>query len=512
MEPTWKNLQVAGTSGAQMLLILAEWVAVGYRNPEFLGEMLALLPRTVRRSLTLDEFVRVSMAEAFYALSTDDTDGTIRTLEIVLRMDSELVDTYIRALAHLWIGRAYRGKAEYSIAYNHIVAARELVLTLSDSKCLMAVIQLQEGWLLFQRGASDEALSVFDEAESVLSGTDHWLARGNIESARSRIIRRSGDYVRSIEHSNRALELFEKSHPGHPNWARAVTNLAFVKRLLALQLKKRIDSFAARRGSSTTAKAAISKRLRPLHKQYQDLYRGAIAQLERAKKIYSSHEQQTGLGRASVVAGYLHLDVGDLELAEREANRALEIADRTANVTLKARALMLSGLIESANVDELLGHPEEAPSFARRAKEHCLQALALAQNTQDKRLIVNAHLALGEVTTNIYFNDYELAKQCVESASALIVANDADYVLDELTALQRKLKRTVEIDDTLRGWSQGIVFGKSLQEVTEEFSEFVVTQVWLREERKISRVAKVLTMSPKKVRRLLRHAESGELS
>lgn len=40
--------------------------------------------------------------------------------------------------------------------------------------------------------------------------------------------------------------------------------------------------------------------------------------------------------------------------------------------------------------------------------------------------------------------------------------------------------------------------------MTEEFAEMVIPQVWLREGKKVSRVAERLSISPKKVRRILR--------
>ena len=509
-ESEWQTLRFGKRSSSDLLLMLAQWVDLGYRNPQFLRGMLDRISPAERLQMGVGAFVRLNMAQAFCALATDDVDGAVRTLDVVLRLDRSLLDVEAQILAHLWKGRAHRKTAEYEIAFIHINAARELAATLAGAQVLTAVLQIQQGWLTFQRGDTATALRIFSEAEAVLRHTDHWIARGNIESARSRIIRRNGDYVRSIEHSNRAVEFYERGQPNHPNLARAVTNLAFVKRLLALQLRKHIDGSASRR-TLPGAKNTSADRLRPLHKQYQELYRGAIAGLDRAKKIYILNEHHSGLAAAFLNAGYLHLDVGDLDLAEREAQQAYDIAEETHSVVLKARARTLSGLIANAHVEELLGHPEEAPAFARRAKQHCLEALALAQTTENKRLLLNAHLALGEVAANIFYNDYELTRRSVDAASALITADDADYVVEELNALKAKLLRTAGIDDTLRGWSQGIVQGKTMQEVLEQFAELVVTQVWLREDRKISRVAQQLAMSPKKVRRLIKYSGAPSL-
>jgi DNA-binding NtrC family response regulator len=70
--------------------------------------------------------------------------------------------------------------------------------------------------------------------------------------------------------------------------------------------------------------------------------------------------------------------------------------------------------------------------------------------------------------------------------------------------LKTRIMRASGINDTLRGWSEGIIAGKTFQQVTEEFAEIVIPKVWQREGRKISRVAESLSVSPKKVRRILR--------
>jgi DNA-binding NtrC family response regulator len=88
----------------------------------------------------------------------------------------------------------------------------------------------------------------------------------------------------------------------------------------------------------------------------------------------------------------------------------------------------------------------------------------------------------------------------------LIGAGENDHLADDLAALKSHIMQASGINDTLRSWSEGMLGGKTFQQVTEEFSEIVIPKVWLREERKISRVAQSLSISPKKVRRILRNA------
>ena len=374
-EPLWSSLEVPGRSSADLLLTLAQWVDVGYRDARFLRRMLDLLPAEARLELSVGSYLRVRMAEALHALAVDNADEAIRTLDIVLRLDQELLASDLKMLAHLWKGRAHRKKADYERAFEHIDAARELAATLPEAKILLAVIQVQEGWLVFQRGDVPRALGIFDAAEQVLQLTDHFIALGNIESARGRIIRRKGDYVRALHHFDRAVKAYETRQPHHPNLARAVTNLAFVKRLLALQLKRHIDASASRRDAPASRRGASGApgstdraRLAPLHKQYQELYRSAIELLERAKGICTLHQHHSGLAAALLNAGHLHLDVGDLDLAGHEAAKASAIAERSNSVVLKARAHILSGLVQNAHVEELLGHPEDGPGVCPRCE------------------------------------------------------------------------------------------------------------------------------------------------
>jgi hypothetical protein len=55
----------------------------------------------------------------------------------------------------------------------------------------------------------------------------------------------------------------------------------------------------------------------------------------------------------------------------------------------------------------------------------------------------------------------------------------------------------------LREWSHGQVGDKTFQQIAEEFAGIVIPKVWKLEGRNISRVAARLSISPKKVRRIL---------
>jgi broad specificity phosphatase PhoE len=72
--------------------------------------------------------------------------------------------------------------------------------------------------------------------------------------------------------------------------------------------------------------------------------------------------------------------------------------------------------------------------------------------------------------------------------------------------LTKKVARTGSVDSKLREWSQGLAGGKTFQQMSEEFAQLVIPSVWEKEGRNVSRVVAKLSISPKKVRRILSRA------
>lgn len=70
--------------------------------------------------------------------------------------------------------------------------------------------------------------------------------------------------------------------------------------------------------------------------------------------------------------------------------------------------------------------------------------------------------------------------------------------------LNRRLRGGGNINSTLRERSRGILGSKSFHQVSEDFAAIVIPKVWRREGCKVARVAARLSISPKKVQRILR--------
>ncbi|HVT97098.1 MAG TPA: hypothetical protein VHE33_06290 [Acidobacteriaceae bacterium] len=496
-EPILARLDPGAPQALRVLLLVAQWVDVGYRDHRFLETLLRPFSADLRRRLPVVDYLRLRMVDAFRALAMEDVDAAIAGLDLVLRAESELCDESLAALAHFWKGRAHRRKGEYETSLLHIARARELAEKSHDD-VFTAVIQIHESWLLFQKGQRREALRLLTHAEHVLQPTDHYIALGNIESARGRIVRRSGEYTRSLEHFERARELYSQGDPNHLNMARVLVNGAYVRRLLALQLRRKIDRRTWRDRSSSGDGS--------LRARYQQLSESAIHDLKQARQIYATHTHTGGIGNVLFNLGYLYLDRGDIDHAAHQAREAYHLGLEKSDHILMARARILQAAAENARVEEQLGEDVDIAVHANRAREESDEALALARGTQNRRLTAGAWIARGITAANDFFQDWELARHCATEAAALMAPDENDHLTEDIAALKSKILQVSGISDTLRSWSEGMVGDKTFQQITEEFAEIVIPKVWLRENRKISRVAERLSVSPKKVRRILRNA------
>lgn len=126
-----------------------------------------------------------------------------------------------------------------------------------------------------------------------------------------------------------------------------------------------------------------------------------------------------------------------------------------------------------------------------------------ARHTQNRRLLARTHIAKGLTACNAFFNDLEDAKSCCDAATSYLRTVDYDDLGEQLQLLKQKLARPGTIDPALRAWSQGMTGGRTFQQLAEQFAEFVIPRVWEQEGKKVQRVARRLSISPKKVRRIL---------
>jgi len=120
--------------------------------------------------------------------------------------------------------------------------------------------------------------------------------------------------------------------------------------------------------------------------------------------------------------------------------------------------------------------------------------------------LADAYIWQGLTYCNRFFDDPEAARQSYDQATTLAKGTHADGSWEDLQMLKGKVLRSGRVNPLLRAWSQGSVGEKTFQQVTEDFADLIIPKIWEREGRKVSRVATRLSMSPKKVRRILSRA------
>jgi tetratricopeptide (TPR) repeat protein len=506
------NLDPSQENAARLLAQLAIWTDIGFSGPplkELLQRFEHLEPG-LRSKLSIADYICLRIAEGMVAMVEEAMEPAIGHFDFVLSLGEELNDQFLLAIVYFWKGRCLRRRGEYDEALIYTLKGKDLALGLGYPR-MAAVMQVLEGWLYFQQGKWKESVRGSQAAENALRETDDYVTLGNIQSFYGRMARRAGRFDKAIEFFESAIRYYTKRDSRHLNLARSLANMALAKRGIALQLQKRIDRDAQQR-----RKMSASRDLRSVDLQNNDSrkhdYRGRLTQLrhealehlEAARGIYQQRPNHHGAGTVYLNAAYIHLDGGDFQRAEEEAVSAYELGEEKQDYILMGRARILECMIENAKVEEEIGGGADPGSHARRALECSQEAIDLAKHTQHHLLLANAHLWQGLTQCNSFFDNPEAAREAYDLARASCGANQPDNNMwQDLQTLGAKILRKGSVHPALKAWSQGAVGEKTFRQISEEFAEIVIARVWEREGRKVSRVAARLSISPKKVRRIL---------
>jgi tetratricopeptide (TPR) repeat protein len=495
-------------NAARLMAHLAIWTDIGFTGPPLRETLKRFAPES-RSKLSITDYICLRMAEGMVAMAEEAMETALGHFDFVLGLGEELDDQFLLSIAYFWKGRCLRRRGEYDEALIYTGKGRDLALELGHPR-MAAVMQVLEGWLLFQQGKWKEAVRISQVAERALGETDDYVTLGNIQSFYGRMARREGRFDKAIEFFESAIRHYGKRDPKHPNLARSLANMALAKRGIALQLQKRIDREVQRR-RKTPAKTEANPPSGGRDAQKRDyrdrvnlLRREALEHLKAAQSIYQQRPSHHGVGTVYLNAAYIHLDGGDFQRAEEEAVSAYETAEAKQDYILMVRARILQCMIANAKVEEEIGEGPDPGNHARRAFEFSQQAVELAKHTQHHLLLANAHVWQGLTQCNSFFDNPEAARASYDLARASCGTNQPDNnMLQDLQTLGAKILRKGSVHPALKAWSQGAVGDKTFRQISEEFAEIVIARVWEREGRKVSRVATRLSISPKKVRRIL---------
>jgi tetratricopeptide (TPR) repeat protein len=509
------NLDPSQANAARLLAQLAIWNDIGFSGPPLkdLLKRFQQLEPGLRSKLSIAEYICLRMTEGMAAMVEEAMEPAVGHFDFVLSLGGELDDRFLLSIAYFWKGRCLRRRGEYDEALIYTVKGKHLALALGYGR-MAAVMQVLEGWLLFQQGKWKDALRVSQEAENVLRETDDYVTLGNLQSFYGRMARREGRFDKAIEFFENAISYYGKRDPRHLNLARSLANMALAKRGIALQLQKRIDRDAQRRRNNSSSRELRNidlhnppnkdSRKPDYRSRLTQLRREALEHLQAARAIYLLRPNHHGAGTVYLNAAYIHLDGGDFQRAEEEAASAYELGKEKQDYILMGRSRILECMIENAKVEEEIGEGADPGSHARRALEFSQEAIDLAKHTQHHLLLANAHLWQGLTQCNSFFDNPEAARASYDLARASCGANQPDNNMwQDLQPLSAKILRKGSVHPALKAWSQGSVGEKTFRQISEEFAEIVIARVWEREGRKVSRVAARLSISPKKVRRIL---------
>ena len=499
VQPLLWNLSARPGFGIVVGLI-AQWIDAGFDRPELLRCLLEKFPKEDRSDLLVSDYLHLRMAEAVLAMHDEDFAAAMGCLAAVKSFENQTTDLELLAIANFWLGRSCRRLGRYAEALPYIERAEALAVACGYPQ-MAAIMQVTRSWLAFQRGKLQEAGALLLQAETALNPTGDYLNRGNIQSAYGRIARRQGKYDRATEYFERAITEYRAGGEGHVQLARTLLNLAFVERLIALESQRELDSTAKSRRSATLSPAENAREQRA---GIEAVRGSAWRHLEEAHEIFSNAQSHRGIAGVHVNRGFLCLDEGDLERAAAEGAEAFSHGAARSDAIVLARARTLQCIVENTAIEEQLGdgllHRDAAESFAR-------EAVAYAGKTENRRLLARAYVWQG-LTFTAAPADLETARRCCEQAMTLLQPErlERQYTWDDLESLKQKVVSARPVESVLRAWSAGIVENTSFQQMTEEFARIVIPKIWEREGRKISKVAEKLSISPKKVRRILHSA------
>jgi tetratricopeptide (TPR) repeat protein len=487
-DPSVKN-------AATFLAVLARWCDVGDAGPEPVKRLLATYDEEIRSRLSVSEYVRLRMAEGMVAMKKELLDKAIEDFEIVLKIADERTAADVLALSNYWLGRCLRTKGNYERALIHVRKGREIQLARGHVQCA-AAMRVLEGLIMVEKGEPKDAIQHLRAAEAVLAPTDDYITLGNIQSTYGRILQHEARYRQAIEHYSRAIEQFQRRDPKHVNVARAEVDVSLARIQVVRHLRRNIDLYAGQqqeKGARRPARAVLVKEL-------SNLYEGVLADLDRAGAIYGQSPNVRGIARVHLCRGYLHHAVGELDLAMQEATTAYVAAESKRDIILMATARNLQSIVEEATVEEEI---EGWADHALAAQDYAREAVELASHTQDRRLLARVHTWYGLTLSNAFSNARELARQQMDIAATYLEPSVRDYLWEEFQVLKKRLMENDPLDTELIRWAHGEIGEKTFRELEEDFADLVIPIAWRQEGRKISRVAMRLSISPRKVRRVL---------
>jgi tetratricopeptide (TPR) repeat protein len=353
-----------------------------------------------------------------------------------------------------------------------------------------------ESLILFEKGDSPQALKKLRAAESILIKTDDYSTLGNIQSTYGRILEREARYGQAIEHYSDAIDHFRKGESMQGNVARAIVDMSFTRIHVARHFRRNIE---VSRDSPLKERQHRPDRV-VLVKELSNSYAVIHEDLKKAEEIYRQCPHARGISRVHLCRAYLHLDTGELDTAAEDAKKGYAAAEPKQDFILMASARNMQCMVENAHVDEEV---EGWADHAVSAQDYARDAVELAEQTQDRRLLATVYTWYGLTMSNAFFGDKEGARKAMEKVATYLEPGARDYLWGDFQTLRRRLMENATLESKLMQWAHGEIGEKTFRQLEDEFAGLVIPRAWEQERKKVSRVAARLSISPRKVRKVL---------
>jgi hypothetical protein len=349
----------------------------------------------------------------------------------------------------------------------------------------------------------DNSAELLNKARAELQRTQDWVWLGRVEAALGRIALEGGQYEQAAEYFAAAEHQFAESREPHADWAQCLSDWANAERLLAARLVRNIDVAvkarrrAQRNAASPASDSAVRARIDALHSS-------AARRAIEAGRMFGALGDCHGETLARIELGELRANCGDLDAAAEDARGAFEAGALAQDSFAMAHARLLLSRVELARFEEGIG--SDPVAHAQRAHDFAADALRFATNVDpqiSRRLLARIHVHRGTILAGESFTNLEQAREECRRAGELLRPSDRDQLYDDHQALSARVLHAGCVEAQLKRWSLGMIDDRTFQQITEEFAELVIPRVWAREGRNVSRVVARLSISPKKVRRIL---------
>jgi len=481
-------------NAAAFLGILAEWVDLGFGNLELVKRLVGTYGKEIRSRLCMAEYTQLRRAEGMVAMTGEKLDSAIEHFSIVLQLAGDADAWDVLAITHYWIARCQRKRGQYEEALIHLRRALDIQSTHGHIQNEVPARVLQS-LILFENGDLKQALVGLREAEAILSQTDDYVTLGNIQSTYGHILERDLRFSQAIEHYTRAITEFKKRDSKLVNVAGAIADMSFTRIQVARHLRQNIEAYPdqKRNGAGLPARAVCVREL-------SNLYTTILADLDHAAEFYGQNTHARGIARVRLYRGYLYLDMGKLDFAAQEAADAYFAAESKADFILMASARNLQCMVENARVEEQI---EGWIHHAVASQDYARGAVELATRTQNRRLLATAYIWHGLTLSNSFFRAGEQAREAMDKAASYLETGVRDYIWEDFQILKKRLSENTTLEPKLLQWAYGEIGEKTFRQLEEDFADLVIPRLWEQEKRKVSRVAVRLSVSPRKVRRVL---------